>query len=69
MGFKEFFKDFVMEVFIYCIMKFVKMNDKFLVMLYFIFMSLIVMFVLVLILLSYNYMFFEFSALYVTTTY
>jgi hypothetical protein len=69
MGFKELLKDSVTEVFTYRTTKLVKTNDKFLVTLHFIFMSLIATFALVSILLSHNYMVFELPALYVTTTY
>ena len=69
MGFKELLKDSVTEVFTYRTTKLVKTNDKFLVTLHFIFMSLIATFALVSILLSHNYMLFELPALYVTTTY
>ena len=69
MGFKELLKDSVTEMFTYRTTKLVKTNDKFLVTLHFIFMSLIGTFALVSILLSHNYMVFELPTLYTFLSY
>ena len=69
MGFKELLKDSVTEMFTYRTTKLVKTNDKFLVTLHFIFMSLIGTFALVSIILSHNYMVFELPTLYTFLTY
>ena len=67
MGFRELLKDSITEAFTYRTTKLVKTNDRFLVTLHFIFMSLIATFALVSILLSHNYMLFELPSMYVTT--
>ena len=69
MGFKELMTDSITEMFTYRTTKLVKTNDRFLVTLHFIFMSLIGTFALVSILLSHNYMVFELPSLYTNLGY